>query len=182
MRTTTPLSLLLSVALVGGAALTACEDRTSRDVDELRRELEETKRQAAKDLDEARAKATADIAEKERELAAALNRQVAEEMKDYGYADRTEYRDVRRRELVDLDDEIAKLEREAKQASGEAKREIDEAIVDLRKRRDQLAKDLDRAGDVTEREWNELKRNVDEAFTDIRKNLDDAWNDLKKRT
>lgn len=168
-------SLLLPVGLV------ACEDHSARESESLRRDLEETRRKAAKDVEDARAKASADVAEKERELAEARARQAAR-TEDLTYADRDEYRDLRRRELVGLDDEITELERRAAKATGDAKRELEEALADVKRRREQLRTSIERVGDSTEKEWDEAKRAVDEAVSDLRKRIRDAWDSTKKKT
>jgi len=172
---------MAGAALVGG-----CDERRDDrdDLAEARKELEETKRQAAKDVEEARAKASADIAEAERQLADAkrdaARTDVAE--RDWGYADRDEYRDSKRKELVDLEDEIDKLEKEAKEAKGEAKRLLDKAVADLKVRRDRLEKELDKVEGVGETEWQELRNDVDKSMKELRESLKSAWEDIKRST
>jgi F0F1-type ATP synthase membrane subunit b/b' len=165
--------------VLGAMALTACEQKTERDVVDAQKDLEETKREAMNDVAEAQAKAAEKVADAEQKLDEVEREKAVDE---YGYADRIEYRDLVRRDLAEVEREIKELEVDAKRTSGDAKKKLDNSIVDLKKERDELGRKLDRAGDVTEKEWEGFRKDVNDGVIKLRKELRDALDGLKKST
>lgn len=99
--------------------------------------------------------------------------------RDYTYAEREEWRANVNNAQAELDREIERLEAEAANAEGEAKEEYNEAIADLREKKNELNESLDRYGKVTEAEWNEFKSDVNSWFDDLEKDYNQTLNDLK---
>jgi hypothetical protein len=88
----------------------------------------------------------------------------AREFRDYGYAQRTEFRrdmDVR---LKGIDAEIAELERDTKRGLDKTR---DSAIVNIRSARKEVARHLDRLGSATENNWDDLKQAMNQSLTTL---------------
>lgn len=165
--------------LAGAALLSACDERQERDVDQARKDLEATKRDAQKDLADAQAKAKEDVARAEEKLAETKREATKEQ---YTYVDRVRYRDLVKRDLAEAEKELNELELEAKKATGDAKKRIDKSIADLKVERDELRVKLDRADEVTEKEWIEFRDGVNRGVDKLRKDVREAIDSLKKKT
>ena len=88
----------------------------------------------------------------------------AREFRDYGYAQRNEFRrdmDVR---LKGIDAEIAELERDTKRGLDKTR---DSAIVNIRSARKEVARHLDRLGSATENNWDDLKQALNQSLTTL---------------
>ena len=88
----------------------------------------------------------------------------AREFRDYGFAQRTEFRrdmDVR---LKGIDAEIAELERDTKRGLDKTR---DSAIVNIRSARKEVARHLDRLGSATENNWDDLKQAMNQSLTTL---------------
>jgi hypothetical protein len=88
----------------------------------------------------------------------------AREFRDYGYAQRNEFRrdmDVR---LKGIDAEIAELERDTKRGLDKTR---DSAIVNIRSARKEVARHLDRLGSATENNWDDLKQAMNQSLTTL---------------
>jgi hypothetical protein len=115
--------------------------------------------------------AAADISRETGEAA----RDVREEVGDYTYERRTEFkRDVDQR-VQRLDQEIAELERDTKKGVDQAR---DSAVVHIRAIRGSVNRSLDRLGAVTASTWDEVKdvvsRAVDSLDLAVRNTRSDA--------
>ena len=115
-----------------------------------------------------------DIREETREGAEEV-REEAREARDYGYAQRNEFRRDLDLQLKKLDEQIAGLERDMKRGVDPAR---DSAIVNVRAARKAVSRDLDRLSAATERSWDEAKRNLNESLSaldrEVRRLLPDA--------
>ena len=88
----------------------------------------------------------------------------AREFRDYGYAQRNEFRrdmDVR---LKGIDAEIAELERDTKRGLDKTR---DSAIVNLRSARKEVARHLNRLESATENNWDELKQAMNQSLATL---------------
>jgi uncharacterized protein YdcH (DUF465 family) len=139
------------VALLAFGSLVACEDRARREQDDFARRRPFV----------------------EREPLEPGERSPAPVDRDYTYADRDDYIELRGHELGELDRDIERLETRARDATGDMKREIDEAVVELKRQREQLKNELDRMENVTESDWDAFRRRVDDSMDRLREGLRD---------
>ena len=102
-------------------------------------------------------------------------REEAREARDYGYAERNEFRSNLDLQLKKLDEQIAGIERDTKRGIDRAR---DSAIVNVRTARKAVSRDLDRLSAATESSWEETKRNLNESLSaldrEVRRLLPDA--------
>lgn len=104
--------------------------------------------------------AATDVSQETREAA----RDVREEVGDYTYERRQEFkRDVDER-IQRLDQEIAELERDTKKGVDRAR---DSAVVNIRAIRRSLDRSLDRLGAATANTWDEVKSGVSRAVDSL---------------
>src|SRR5213078_2532523 len=87
---------------------------------------------------------------------------------------REDYRHDRQKDLVDLDEKIAKLEAKAKTTTGKTRGEILAALPDLRRKRDVFKRDFEKLGDATSASWDETKARLDHEWDDAKSALDHA--------
>ena len=103
-------------------------------------------------------------------------REEAREVKEYAYAERSDFRrDVDLR-LKGLDEEIAQLERDTKRGVDKGR---DSLLVNIRTARRTVDRDLDRLAAATESDWNELKSNVNASVTALQDAVRRARPDAK---
>jgi hypothetical protein len=99
----------------------------------------------------------------------------ADEVRDYVYAQRNDFRRDIDLRLKGLDEQIAELERDTKRGVDKAR---DSAIVNIHALRKALDRDLDRVAAATESNWDEVKRSVNESVYSlqeaVRRQLPDA--------
>jgi hypothetical protein len=102
-------------------------------------------------------------------------REEAREARDYGNAERNEFRSNLDLQLKKLDEQIAGIERDTKRGIDRAR---DSAIVNVRTARKAVSRDLDRLSAATESSWEETKRNLNESLSaldrEVRRLLPDA--------
>lgn len=102
----------------------------------------------------------ADISRETQEAA----QDVREEVGDYTYEQRAEFKHDVTERLHRLDQEIAELERNTKRGVDKAR---DSAIVDIRAARRSVNRSLDRLGTVTASTWDEIKSGVSRAVDSL---------------
>lgn len=99
----------------------------------------------------------------------------ARAVRDYGYAERIDFRRDLDLRLKNLDQQIAGIERGTKRGLDRTR---DSAIVNVRTTRSAVSRDLDRLGTATERDWDEAKRNLNQSLSaldrEVRRLLPDA--------
>ena len=88
----------------------------------------------------------------------------ARDLRDYGYAQRNDFRRDMALRLKGLDAEIAELERDTKRGLDQTR---DSAIVDIRSARKEVARDLSKLETATENNWDELKGRVNQSLTTL---------------
>ncbi|MFN7119931.1 MAG: hypothetical protein ACK4TA_24265 [Saprospiraceae bacterium] len=92
--------------------------------------------------------------------------------------ERAELRDDIQEAQQDIDERITDLREEAKNASADAKVEINQQIERLEAKRIQLAADLDRLGEDMGDGWESFKMNVRKSLDDLEDELDDDNNGM----
>jgi chromosome segregation ATPase len=85
--------------------------------------------------------------------------------------DRTEFMTRVRERLSLVDKDIADLKAEAMSASGEMKRELDDATTDYDKRRAEIAKDLEGLASAGEKDWVSLSNKIDDKIHELEKDV-----------
>ncbi len=101
--------------------------------------------------------AAEDVRDEAREGAAEMR----EEVRDFTYAERNDFRNDLDLRLKSLDEEIAELQRDTKRGVDRAR---DSALVNIRAARQAVDRDLDRLATATESNWEEIKRSVKESY------------------
>jgi hypothetical protein len=145
MRQTTCAALLMAAAL-------ACSPGDRQDTAN-RAEF------AAEDVGDAAREGAAEVREGADELG-----EEARDFRDYGYAQRNEFRSDLDLRLKRIEAEIAELERDTERGLDKAR---DSAIVDIRSARKQVTQDLNRLGSATENNWEDLKRAVNQSVASL---------------
>jgi ElaB/YqjD/DUF883 family membrane-anchored ribosome-binding protein len=95
-------------------------------------------------------------------------REEAGEAREYGYAQRNEFRRDLDQRLEGIDREIAELERDTKAG---ADRSRDSLVANIREARKTVDRDLDRLGSATENNWEDLKRTVNQSVYSLQQAL-----------
>jgi archaellum component FlaC len=102
-------------------------------------------------------------------------REGAEELREYTFAQRNEFRRDFDLQLKKLDEQIAGIEADTKRGIDRAR---DSAVVNLRAARKAVSRDLNRLDTTTEATWDETKRNLNESLSaldqEVRRLLPDA--------
>ena len=96
-----------------------------------------------------------------------------EALRDFNES-RREFRAKTERDLAALDRAIETLEAKAAQASGQAKQDLDAALVKARAARRTAQQSLEGADTVLEATWGSFKEKVERGVSETRKALDDA--------
>jgi hypothetical protein len=99
--------------------------------------------------------------------AKAETKQAAQAMRDYAYAEKAEFVDRMKKELVSIQEELDRLGAKVEKASGAAK---DDAKVKLQAARDKWAqakKQLDQAETATESSWDDVKTGFKQSYADL---------------
>lgn len=148
------------------------------DVAKKREKLEETKKEAREEVEKTALGQAEKVVEAQRELDDAKAKVVRER---YVYADREKFRDSLRKEMATLDTEIDQLQAKADKETGEAKESLKKTADDLRARRKNLQTQLDRSGDVAEKEWDKFQQEVDDGFVKLREDLKLAIDRVEKK-
>jgi hypothetical protein len=102
-------------------------------------------------------------------------REGAEEVREYTFAQRNEFRRDFDLQLKKLDEQIAGIEADTKRGVDRAR---DSAVVNLRAARKAVSRELNRLDTTTEATWDETKRNLNESLSaldrEVRRLLPDA--------
>ncbi len=167
------------VPLLCGAMLVgACEDRRrgeKDDLDRARDDATEKIREAKDDLKEAEKKAAEKIEDAEKAI-----REKAADIGDDAKMDRDAYRAAIKKDLVELDEDIAELRDEAKNATGQPKRDLDQALAGFDLRRKNLEKEIEQIDKTNEADWARFRDKLDATVKQLKKDVEDAT-DRRKR-
>jgi methyl-accepting chemotaxis protein len=107
--------------------------------------------------------AAEDVRDATREGAEEVREEVRD-VRDYGYAQRADFRRDIDLRLKGLDEEIAELERDTKRGLDKTR---DSAIVNIRAARKDVARNLNQLGSATENTWENLKDELNQSLTTL---------------
>ena len=88
--------------------------------------------------------------------------------KDYTFAQKDEFTETMKRQLVAINQDLDALEAKIKNSSDAAKAEAESKLQALREKADQLSKQLDEAGNATESTWDSVKASSKKAYGDLK--------------
>lgn len=167
------------VPLLCGAMLVgACEDRRRGDDDlaRARDEAADKVRAAKDDLKDAEKRASDKIDDAEKKL-----REKASDVRGDLKTDREAYRADLKKDLVQLDEDMAELREDAKNATGQPKRDLEQALAGFDLRRKNLEKEIEQINTTNEADWAKFRDKVDSSVKSLKKDVDDAL-DRRKRS
>ena len=93
-------------------------------------------------------------------------------MGDYAYAEKTEFVDKMRRELVGTQEELDRLSAKVESAGGAAKTDAKAKLETVREKWTQAKKQLDRAATATASDWEDVKNGFKQSYTDLKDSSD----------
>jgi chromosome segregation ATPase len=94
-------------------------------------------------------------------------KQAAQAMRDYAYAEKAEFVDSMKKELVNIQEELDRLGTKAEEASGAAKADANVKLKAVHEKWMQTKKQLDRAESATESTWDDVKSGFKQSYTDL---------------
>ena len=100
--------------------------------------------------------------------AQAETKQAAQDMKDYTYAQKTEFVETMQAQLAELNRELDQLAAKIEKSSDAIKAEAQPKLQVLRDQMAQLNKQLDEAKNATESTWDSVKASSKKAFNDLK--------------
>lgn len=92
---------------------------------------------------------------------------------------RREYTEKLKQQLDDWNARIDEMEREAENASRDAREELRSHVRELKEKRDRVRSGLERLQDVGADAWEDIRRETDDAWTGIRNAFDRAASRMK---
>ena len=114
----------------------------------------------------------ADPAAAQLDRAKAETKQAAQAMRDYAYAEKTEFVDKMRRELVGTQEELDRLSAKVESAGGAAKTDAKAKLETVREKWTLAKKQLDRAETGTASDWEDVKNGFKQSYTDLKDSSD----------
>ena len=93
---------------------------------------------------------------------------VAQEMKDYTFAQKAEFTAAMRSQLATINKELDQLAGKIEKSNDAARAEAKPKLQALREKADRLNKQLDEAGNATESTWDSVKETSKKAFNDLK--------------
>jgi methyl-accepting chemotaxis protein len=118
---------------------------------------------AAEDVRDATREGAQDVGDATREGAEEV-REGVRDVRDYGYAQRADFRRDIDLRLKGLDEEIAELERDTKPGADKTR---DSALVNIRAARKDVTRKLNQLGSATENNWDNLKDAMNQSLTSL---------------
>ena len=103
--------------------------------------------------------------------AKAETKQAAQAMRDYAYAEKAEFVDSTRKELVSIQEELDRLGTKVEKASGAAKADANLKLEAVREKWTQAKKQLDRAESATESTWGDVKTGFRQSYADLQESF-----------
>ena len=104
----------------------------------------------------------ADLAKAKAETKAA-----AQAMRDYAYAEKAEFVDKMKKELVSIQGELDQLAAKVDRTSGTAKADAKVKLETVREKWTQAKKQLDRAESATASDWDDVKTGFKQSYADL---------------
>jgi hypothetical protein len=99
--------------------------------------------------------------------AKAETKQAAQAMRDYAYAEKAEFVDSMKKELVGIQEELDRLGTKVDKANGAAKADAKVKLQAARDKWTQAKKQLDQAETATESSWDDVKSGFKQSYTDL---------------
>jgi DNA anti-recombination protein RmuC len=93
---------------------------------------------------------------------------VAQEMKDYTFAQKAEFTEEMRSQLAAINKDLDQLAVKVEKSSDAAKAEAKPKLQALREKADQMNKQIDEARNATESTWESVKTTSKKAYTDLK--------------
>jgi cytochrome c556 len=106
--------------------------------------------------------------------AKAETKQAAQDMKDYTYAQKTEFVEQMQGRLAALNRDLDQLSAKIEKSSDTAKAEAKPKLQALRDQADKLNQQLDKAKNATESTWGDVKDGTKKAFNDLKDGFQQA--------
>jgi DNA anti-recombination protein RmuC len=93
---------------------------------------------------------------------------VAQEMKDYTFAQKAEFTEEMRSQLAAINKDLDQLAAKVEKSNDAAKAEAKPKLQALREKADQMNKQLDEARNATESTWESVKTTSKKAYNDLK--------------
>jgi hypothetical protein len=93
-------------------------------------------------------------------------------MRDYAYAEKADFVDKMKKELVSIQEEMDRLGTKVDRASGAAKADAKVKLETVREKWVQAKKQLDRAENTTESGWDDVKNGFKQSYADLKDSFD----------
>jgi DNA anti-recombination protein RmuC len=106
--------------------------------------------------------------------AQAETKQAAQDMKDYTYAQKTEFVEKMQGQLAEINRDLDQLSAKIEKANDAAKAEAKPKLQALRDQADKLNQQLDKAKNATESTWDDIKDGSKKAFNELKDGFQQA--------
>ena len=100
--------------------------------------------------------------------------EAAQDLKDYTFAQKTEFTDKMRSQLAEINLELDQLAAKIEKSSAAAKAEAKPKLQALREKADQLKTKLDEVGNATESTWDSVKAGSKQAYGELKEGFTQA--------
>jgi len=104
----------------------------------------------------------------------AKTEQAAQDMKDYTYAQKTEFVEKMQTQLTALNQDLDQLSAKVDKSSDAAKAEAKPKLQALRDQADKLNQQLDKAKNATESTWDDVKAGTKKAYNELKDGFQQA--------
>ena len=96
----------------------------------------------------------------------------AQAMQDYTYAQKAEFVDKMKKELVEIQEELDRLSAKVDRSSGAAKADARTKLEAVREKWAQAKKQLDQAENATESTWDDVKDGAEKSYGELKDTFD----------
>ena len=100
--------------------------------------------------------------------------EVSQDLKDYTYAQKTEFTEAMQKQLTGINKDLDQLAAKIEKSSDAAKAEAKPKLQALREKADQLGKQLEEAKNATESTWDSVKAGSRKAYTELKDGFNQA--------
>ena len=101
-------------------------------------------------------------------------KQAAQDLKDYTFAQKSEFTEKMQTQLTEINRELDELGAKIEKSSDAAKAEAQPKLQALREKADQLGKQLEKARDATEPAWDSVKAGAKKAYGELKEGFTQA--------
>jgi len=99
-------------------------------------------------------------------------KETAQAVKDYTYAQKTEFVAWMKKELAELQEQLDRLSAKVESSSGAAKADAKIKLDAVREKWTQVKKQLDQAEGATESTWDDVKAGIKKSYGDVKDSFD----------